>query len=108
MLLSVQPPPRKAQQPLRQKNDHNDEDEAERDQVGELVAEQARQELAGQLKEAGTDDRADQGADAADDIVDHGVAGGQKVDEIGRGEFVLHGVEHAGEACEQPGQHLRF
>ena len=39
--LSVQPPPCEAEQALRQENDHRDENESERDQIRELVAEHA-------------------------------------------------------------------
>ena len=39
----VQPSPRKSQDALRQENDHGDEDEAERNEIRELVAEKARQ-----------------------------------------------------------------
>src|ERR1051326_344145 len=94
--LSIQPPSRKAEQALRQEDDHDDEEDAERDQIGELVAEILRQELPRQLEKAGADDRADQSADAAQDVVDHGFARGQEVDEVGRREFLLHGIEHAG------------
>ena len=38
--LSIEPPPRKAENALRQEDDHGDEDDAERDQIGELIAEE--------------------------------------------------------------------
>jgi len=44
--LLIQPPPRKAQDPLRQEDDHHDEDDAERNEIGELVAEHAREQIA--------------------------------------------------------------
>ena len=40
---------------MRQENYHRDEDDAERDQVGELVAEQPRQEFARELYEGAAD-----------------------------------------------------
>src|SRR6266568_7684826 len=73
--LSVEPAPREAQQALRQEDDHDDEDEAERDQIGELVAEQTPEAFAEQQERGGADDRPDQGADAAHDVEDHRVAG---------------------------------
>src|ERR1700685_4872619 len=102
--LPVEPAPRKAEQALRQEDDHHDEDDAERDQVGELIAEQPRQEFARELEETGADDRTNQGADAADDVVDYGGAGREKIDEVGRGKFVLYGVQHAGQSGAQGGQ----
>src|SRR5690349_24826459 len=39
---AVQPAPREAKQALRQKDDHHDEDDPQRDQIGKLVAEQPR------------------------------------------------------------------
>ncbi len=80
---------------------------AERDQIRKLVAEEARHQFAQQLEEAGADDRADQRADAAHDVEDHGVARGHEIDEIRRGEFVLDRIEHAGKPCEQSRQHHR-
>ena len=80
---------------------------AERDQIGKLVAENARQEFAQQLEEPGADDRADQRADAAQDVENNGVAGSNEIDEIGRGEFVLDPVKHAGKPREEARQHDR-
>src|SRR5215471_17335821 len=70
--LLVQPAPREAEQSLRHENNDGDEDEAHRDQV--VFGEEPRQSLAQQQKERGADDRPDQGADAADDVVYHRLA----------------------------------
>lgn len=40
--LAIEPAPGEAEQALRQKDDHDDEDHAERDEIGELIAENAR------------------------------------------------------------------
>ena len=42
MTLAIEPTPGKAEQALRQEDDHDDEDHAERDEIGELIAENAR------------------------------------------------------------------
>ena len=50
-----------------------------------------------QKKEAGTDHRPDQRADAAHHVEDHSFARDQKIDEVGGGEPVLYSVERASE-----------
>ena len=52
-LLAIQPPSRKAEQALRQEDDHGDENDTERNQIRKLIAEHARQEFAQQQEEAG-------------------------------------------------------
>src|ERR1700751_78865 len=105
--LAIEPAPGKAEQALRQEDDHDDDDHAERDKIGELIAENARQQLAKELEEPGADDGADQRADAAHDVEDDGVARCGEEYEFRCGELVLHGVEHAGKPGEQAGQHDR-
>src|SRR5215469_16056514 len=105
--LTIEPAPGKAEQALRQEDDHDDEDHAERDEIGELIAENARQQLANELEEAGADDGAEQRADAAHDVEDDGVARGGEEHEFRRGELILYGVEHAGKPSEQARQHHR-
>src|ERR1700757_4655595 len=61
--LAIEPAPGKADQALRQEDDHDDEDHAERDEIGELIAENARQQFAKELKEASADYWADKRAD---------------------------------------------
>src|SRR5580658_8799307 len=105
---AVEPAAGETEQSLRQENYHRDEDDAERDQVGELVAEQPRQEFARELEEPGPDDRPDQRADAANHVEDDGVARSDEIDEIGRGELIPDRVQHAGEPSKQPRQHHRY
>src|SRR5512144_465514 len=95
---AIEPALGETEEALRQEDDHHDEDETERDQIGELLAEQASQQLAQQQEEPGAYDRTDQGTDPAHDIENHGLARNQKVDEIRRGKAVLQRVEHAGES----------
>ena len=83
------------------------QNKARRDQIGELIAKDAREHFAQELEEPSADDRPDQRANAADDVEYDGIARGDEIDEIGRGEFVLHRVEHAGEPRENPRQHHR-
>src|SRR5207302_10693048 len=103
--LTVEPATGEPEQALRHEDDHRDEDDADRDQVE--LGEKARQALAQQQEEGGAEDRADQRADAAEHVVDDGLAGDEEEHKIGRGEAVLDRVEDAGEAGEQARQHYR-
>src|SRR5262245_4990905 len=47
----VQPPPREAEQPLRHEDNHGDEDDPDRNQIRELVAEDAGEHFAQQQEE---------------------------------------------------------
>src|SRR5712671_2571730 len=70
--LMVEPTPGETEQPLRQENDHGDENQSHEDQV--VFREEARQPLAQQQKECSADDGTDQGADPADDVEDDDLA----------------------------------
>ena len=59
------------------------------------------------MKKRGADDRPDQSANAAHHVIDHRLTGGEEVNEVGRGEFVLDRVKHARQSGEQSGQHDR-
>ena len=61
----------------------------------------ARHEFTQKLEEAGTDDRADQRADAAHHVEDHGVARGDEI-QSRVAELVLNCVEHAGSSATIP------
>src|SRR5690242_21943245 len=74
----VQPSPRPAEQPLWQEDDDADEDDAERYEIGELVAEQPAEKFAEQEECGRAKNRADQRADATHDVVDHCLAGDQE------------------------------
>src|SRR5215471_2723673 len=74
--LLVQPAPREAEQPLRHKQHHRDKDHADRDQV--ILGKKSRKSFTQQQEERGADDRSDQGADAADDVVNDGLARDQE------------------------------
>jgi hypothetical protein len=45
-ILPVEPPAREAEQPRRHEDDHHDEDDPDRDEAGELIAEDARKVFA--------------------------------------------------------------
>src|SRR5207344_1946985 len=79
---AIEPTSRESQQTLRHEDDDRDEDEADRDQI--VLGEEAREALAQQQEERGAENRPDQGADAADHVVDHRLTRDQEVDEVGR------------------------
>src|SRR5262249_16858810 len=85
--LAVEPAASEPQEALGHEDHHGDENDAHRDQIE--LGEKARERLAQQQKRGSTDDRPDQGADAAHDVENHGFAGNQEEYEIGRGEAVL-------------------
>src|SRR5262245_52442755 len=86
---AVEPASCKAEQALGQEDHDQDEDDPDGDEIWELLPEQAAEGLAQAEEEAGADDRAHQGADAAHDVEDDRLARDQEVEEIGRGEAVL-------------------
>src|SRR5947209_13359890 len=101
-LSPVEPAPGEAEEALRHEDDHRDEHEPDRDQV--VLGEKPRQPLPQQEEEGGADNRPDQGADAADDVVDDDFAGQHEEHEIRCGELVLPRVEHARQPGDQPRQ----
>src|SRR5262249_49619277 len=69
--LAVKPAPRKAEQALRQENDHHNENDAKGDQIRKLVPEKSRQHFAHELEKAGPDNRADQRANTTHHVENH-------------------------------------
>src|SRR5438874_5977713 len=67
-ISAVEPAPGETEQALRHEDHHRDEHEPDRDQV--ILCEKARQPLPQQQEEGGAENRPNQGADAADDVVD--------------------------------------
>src|SRR5437588_7393391 len=75
----VEPAPGEAEEPLRHEDHHRDEHQPDRDQI--VFRQEARQPLTQQQIEGSTDDRPNQGADAADHVEDDDLAGDQEEDE---------------------------
>src|SRR5271165_858873 len=103
--LLVEPAPHKAEQSLWHEDDHRDKDDPDRNQI--VFRQEPRQPLTQQQKKRGAEDRSDQGADAADDIVDHHLTGDEEEYEVGCGKAVLDGVKDTGQPGEKAGEHHR-
>src|SRR5216684_2875188 len=101
----IKPTPPKAKQSPRHEDDHRNKDDPDRNEV--ILGEKAREGLAQQQEKAGADDGAYQCSNAAHDVEDHCLPGDQEIDEVGRGEAILNGVQHAGEPREYSRKHDR-
>ena len=65
MASLIEPPAGKAHDSLRQEDDHGDENDAERNEIRKLIAEEAREQFAHEMEKSRANYRSDQRPDAA-------------------------------------------